>query len=69
MGAVKVAKIVAGALLGAGAAYLICVWMTGYFYSPLLHGAHLGPQDAQATRYAMLNGFLFGGAGAGLFSK
>lgn len=48
-----------GLLLGAGIGYLICVWMTGYFYSPFVPSPHMLDGSA-GTRYVMLMSGLLG---------
>jgi cystathionine beta-lyase/cystathionine gamma-synthase len=64
----RAVRIIGGALVGALVTYLAAVWMTGYFYSPLLHGARFSANDASSTRYIMLNGFVIGGIVAWAFS-
>lgn len=49
-----------GALLGALIAYLAAVWMTGYFYSPMLVEAGNPFGGAMGTRYSMLVCFAVG---------
>lgn len=53
-------KIVAGALLGAGASYLVCAWLWLDFYSPFMPTKE--SDIFNGTRYVMLVGAFVGAA-------